>query len=949
MGIGAVMAWIGAGLPIMLLCGFVSGLMGMLLGLYLVFSSDLPSFPDLRAYRPKTVSTFYADDGTVIGLFYREKRFPVPIGSLPPHVINAFVAAEDARFFSHTGLDWGGVARALVINIKAGNFAQGGSTITQQVTRNFILSKEKKISRKVREAILAFRLEKTLTKNEILELYLNEIYLGRGAYGVEAAAGTYFGKTAQNLGIAETALIAGLASNPSKLSQQKNLDACLRKRGVVLERMLKNGFISKEQYDAAMQDTPQFREDLPTPFQKVPYFTEAVRQYIVARYGENKLYNDGIKVWTTCDLDLQKVASDSLLAGAKAWEKRQGRPPGLVKRLDSAELNYFLKTAPAPQLNPGDIVQAVVIANNVPKKRKGKNPENDLQDCALSLQGNIQFTMKLSGERQFRQNDLLQFRVLEHQGDNFKLEHHDVPPIQGAVVCIENNTGYVRSLVGGLDFDQSNFNRATQGLRQPGSAFKPFVYATALERFAYSPRTMIVDEPIAVVLDPRDPPWIPVNSDGGFLGPITLSQALSRSRNIAVIKLLMDVGTDATVQMARNMGLRSPLRKHLSLSLGASEVTLLELASAYTVFPNVGVRIQPVFVKKVVDRFGNVLEDNVSKPLNTATAAIQEARIGEKFHGPANSSRPGSYFPTTPNAGLIEEMRSLAHVDPKKSLEIESLLDSSFPSRPIARPPMQRVLSPQTAYLMVSMLRETCVTGTASAASRLRRSDIAGKTGTTDDCTDAWFIGFNPKLTVGVWMGYDTKIPLGKREHGNVAALPVWMDFMKKALYREPVRDFAFPPEIVFRNEASPSATGAVVNPLEAEPDLPSNAQAKLVSPIDADYFPVYSYGYPEMGQIANRAFGFFNYFGNMRYASGPEQGIRLLSPSGESLGQGILTRDEKGRLTLVPQSQSLDDRLQAQHQMFGLPWGFWGSGTVPYPPETDWHMRQLPRGGSIE
>lgn len=939
----------GAGLPVLLICAISAGLLGSLLGLYLTFSSNLPSLPDLRAYRPKTVSTFYAEDGTVTGVFYREKRFPIPLNSMPPHVINAFLASEDARFFSHPGLDWLGVLRAFVKNLQAGNFAQGGSTITQQVTRNFILSKEKKISRKVREAILAFRLEKTLSKNEILELYLNEIYLGRGAYGVEAATGTYFGKTTQDLSVAEAAFIAGLVSNPSKLSQPRSLDAALKRRDVVLGRMVRSGFISQDQSRIAGEETPQFREDLPTPFEKVPYFTEAVRQYIVAKYGENRLYNDGLKVWTTCDLKLQKAASDALLQGVRSWEKRQGRPPGLVKRLDTAEMNYFLKNASTPALNQGEIVHAVIISNNMPKKRKGKNPEDDLQDCTLAIQGNIQFRMSLPGARHYRPNDMILFRVLDHQGDNFRLEHYNFPPVQGAVVCIENNTGYVRSLVGGLDFDQSSFNRATQALRQPGSAFKPVVYATALEWFSYSPRTMVVDEPIAVVLDPKEPPWVPVNSDGSFLGPITLSQALARSRNIAVIKLLMDVGADATVQMARKMGVRSPLRKHLSLSLGASEVTLLELASAYTVFPNMGVRVHPVLVKKVIDRFGNVLEDNTSVPLNTVEVATQKNWIGNRKQGSSDRIlRP--YHSNTSDPGLIEEMRSLAREHPRTSLDIETLLASSFPSRPIARPAMEKILSPQSAYLMVSMLRETCVTGTAAAASRLRRNDIAGKTGTTDDCTDAWFVGFNPKLTTGVWIGYDAKVPLGKKEYGSVTALPVWMDFMKTALYREPLRDYPLPPEIIFVNEAPPSSTAGFPSLLEAGPDLPANFEAKPVSTVDTSYFPMWSYNDPAAGPVMNRGFGPpVNYYGNIGYAPGYDQTVRLLSPSGESLGRAFYARDDKGKVTLVYDSQQPDGGQEAQPPMFGPSTVFFPPNAIQYPSAVDSYVRQLPHGGTIE
>jgi len=918
--ISTFLVWAGAGIPVLVFCAVISGLLGAFLGLYLAFSSMLPTLPDLRAYRPKTVSTFYADDGTVIGIFYKEKRFPLPLADMPPHVISAFLAAEDARFFSHTGLDWIGVFRAFTKNLKAGNFAQGGSTITQQVTRNFLLSKEKKISRKVREAILAYRLEKTLTKNEILELYLNEIYLGKGAYGVEAAAATYFGKTTGELSVAEAALLAGLVSNPSKYSQSRNLEMALKRRELVLARMLRNGFISQEQYQLSKQDVPQFRENLPSPFERVPYFTEAVRQYIVAKYGEDSLYNQGLRVWTTCNLELQKTASEALIRGVKSWEKRQGRPIGLVRRLESSEVISFIKSSSTSLHNVGEMVLAVVVANNTAKKRKGKKVDSEFQECTLALRGDVRFKMELPGGIPYRMNDLLQFRVMENDQGRLSLEHLNIPPVQGAVVCIENSTGYVSSLVGGLDFEQSNFNRATQALRQPGSAFKPFVYAAALEWFSYSPSTVVVDEPIAVVIEPRNPPWVPTNSDGGFLGPITLTQALARSRNIAAIKLFMDVGMDSTIQMARNMGIKSPLGKNLSLCLGASEVTLLELTSAYTVFPNMGVRVHPVLIKKVVDRFGNVLEDNTREHLNTAESTSLESSTSGTFDGLSTErSHPlaGDNSSGASRSGLIEEMRSLALKDFGTSPNVESFLATSFPSRPDSRPPMQRVLTPQSAYLMLSMLREACVVGTAASVSRLHRKDLAGKTGTTDDCADAWFVGFNPKYSAGVWIGYDAKVSLGRSEYGNVAALPVWMDFMKKTLQAEPFREYPIPSGIVFRQESIPSASHRTRSLLEAEPDLGSGLVTKSVSPVDTTYFPLLAYRDPITGQSMDTGFAPMNYSGNMGYWPGYSQTLRVLSPSGESLGHAYYARDDKGKTTMLLDGQMPETGL---YDRFGPP-----------------------------
>ncbi len=382
--------WLFAGVPILSALALCWGVLGGGLGVYVRFSEGLPKVPDLRGYKPKTVSTFYANDGTVIGVFYKQKRFPVPLDSLPNHVVAAFLAAEDARFFSHTGVDLLGVVRAVLKNLKAGNFAQGGSTITQQVTRNFILSREKRLSRKIQEAILSFRLEKTLSKEQILEIYLNEIYLGKGCYGVESAARTYFGKSARDLSVAEAAMLAGFVSNPSKYSNPRNLDACLKRREYVLDNMVRYGFVSEDEFRAASHEAPKFRESQPNPYDRVPYFTEAVRQYIVQKYGENRLYNEGLQVWTTCDLSLQDNASEALVKGVKDWEKRQHRPAGLVRRLKASEAKEFFHGSRRDSYHVGDVVRALVVATHTPAKQKGKRADTSSRDCTLALAGNVQ-------------------------------------------------------------------------------------------------------------------------------------------------------------------------------------------------------------------------------------------------------------------------------------------------------------------------------------------------------------------------------------------------------------------------------------------------------------------------------------------------------------------------------------------------------------------------------
>jgi penicillin-binding protein 1A len=904
--IGSLFGWLFAGLPVLCVVGLAAGTIGGCLGAYVRFSDNLPRVPDLRNYKPKTVSTFFAEDGTVIGVFYKEKRFPVPLGSLPKHVVEAFLAAEDARFFSHTGVDVLGVARAFLKNLKSGYFSQGGSTITQQVTKNFVLSREKRLSRKIKEAILSFRLEKTLSKEEILEIYLNEIYLGRGCYGVESAARTYFDKNASDLTVAEAAMLAGFVSNPSKFSNPRNLDASLKRREYVLENMVRYGFLSGTDYRTAVNEAPQFCEPHSTPYDRVPYFTEAVRQHIIQKYGEDRLYNEGLQVWTTCDIPLQDKASESLAQGIQAWEKRQNRPAGLIRSLKASEAKEFLKIPRKAPYRVGDVVRAMVVETHPAPKQKGKRTDTSFRDCTLSLPGNVQVRMAIRSVVPYRQRQLLEFRVVDVRDGLPVLEHQSVPPIQGAVVCVENKTGYVRALVGGLDFERSSFNRAVQAYRQPGSAFKPLVYAAALEWGDYSPNTLIVDEPIAVLTDPRRGEWIPSNADAQYRGLMTIGDALAQSRNVAAVKVLMDVGVEPAIRMARRMGIRSRLEKNLSLCLGTSEVTPLNLTAAYTIFPNMGVRVEPVLIKKVLDRFGNVLEENTVPDVELGLRAVQAA-------SPDSGVLPGDDLSqaTDPDTGSGNPQPPLTGSGYRHAGEgpsplhpgVESLL-SGPPARPATavRSRPQRVLSPSTAYLMVSMMHKACVNGTAASVSRLKRHDLAGKTGTTDDSSDAWFVGFNPTYTTGVWVGYDTKVSLGRQEHGATAALPVWMDFMKAALANDLCVGYEPPEGIAFADQTWGAARRDLGSLLASAPDRIFSFDTKPVCPVDSAFI-LASAGtnpltvMPAMAWADNRG---------LRYPS-----VRILSRTGQDLGVGYYMPDEKGVMTL--------------HRD-------WAAGTVPRP-----------------
>jgi penicillin-binding protein 1A len=871
--ISGVLSWIGVGLPVLAGCALLWGTAGLLVGAYLAFTADLPKIPDLKVYHPKTVSTFYAEDSTVIGLFFREKRFPVSLDSLPPHVINAFIAAEDARFFSHAGVDWFGVLRAMRRNIETGNFAQGGSTITQQVTRSLLLSREKKISRKIREALLAHRIEKALTKREILEIYINEIYLGKGAYGIEAAAETYFGKTSRELTVAEAALLAGFVSNPSRYSAALDTDAPVKRKEFVLNNMLRHGLISGEEYFAASQEVPWFVEQAPSTYEKVPYFTEAVRQYIIAKYGENRLYNEGLQVWTTCDRALQVKASEALLYGVRGWERRQHRPAGLIRRLKPSEVQPFLQEQRTAFYSAGESVQALVTGIAIPRRTKGKKNENreDYHEVTLALPGGLCFTKRLQSSIPYKVNDVVQFKVSDVTADGPTLEHDSLPPVQGAVVTMENATGYVRALVGGLDFEKSNFNRALQALRQPGSAFKPLVFAAAMEWRRYSPGTIIVDEPISVLLDRRGRVWTPTNADRAFLGPITLRQALSYSRNTTAVKIFMDVGMDSTIRMARAMGITAPLRRRVALSLGASEVNLLDLTSAYTVFPNMGVKIPPVLVKKVVDRFGNVLEDHTTDRSKSGNSIAPAG-------APESSETSGERLDLVP-----EETDS-----PEEEASPENRVQEHLSSYQAAAERFQQVLSPQTAYLMVSILRDACVSGTAAAVSRLGRSDLAGKTGTTDDSSDAWFVGFNPEYTTGVWLGYDIKTSLGRGEYGGKAALPIWTHLMKELLRNRPVTGYTPPPGIVFRYAPVWSHSAKLELLMDAGPDFAPEFPTKRMSSVDSSFVPASAPAdFSNWDEADVTVPGFA--------PNGPHTGmVRLLSPEGRTLGYTQRGQDQK-------------------------------------------------------
>jgi len=620
----------------LLLIVFVAGVcfvLGAGTGIVLLAKfGDFPPIASAAAYRPSVTSKIFDRNNRVVGEIYLEKRNLVPFKSIPPHVVNAFVAAEDANFFRHKGVDYTAIARAIVKDVLSRGFAQGASTITQQTVKSLFLTPEKTIGRKLKELILAYRIEKKLSKEEILYLYLNQIYLGDGAYGVEAAAQTYFSRGVSTLTVAEGALLAGLAQAPSRYSPRGHIDKARARQRYVLRRMAEVGFLDKDAAEKAYKTRLVLAP--PSTFRsKAAYFLEHVRNYLQEKYGTEAMYRSEFKIYTTIDERLQEAAYDALTRG--------------VRRMEEANRYHGL---------------------------------------------------------------------------------------QGALLCMDPATGGVLAMVGGVDFGASQFNRALQARRQPGSAFKPIVYAAALDKGKTLVST-VDDSPIEFARSETEM-WKPKNYDDTFLGPIPLIEALAKSRNLATVRLLNEIGVDTAIRMARDLGIQSPIERNLSIALGSSGVTPLELVTAYSTFAAGGRRPTPIFIREVQDGQGRVLE----------------------------------------------------RTDPKSV----------------------QAIPPETAYLTIRLMEEVLRTGTGASAKGLSPY-LAGKTGTTNENTDAWFIGGSPDLVAGVWVGFDTPTSLGKRQTAAAVALPIWTQFLGQALAYVPDREFPPPAGITFVR-VDPS-TGKAVPP----------------------------------------------------------------------------------------------------------------------------------------
>lgn len=740
----------------------------------------LPKVDRLADYKPPIVSQVYGDDGTLVGEFFLERRLVVPVNRMPRKLIQAFVAAEDASFYSHKGIDYFGIVRAAFKNLVSMRKKEGASTITQQVTKTMLLTPEKKISRKIKEAILAKRLEDKLSKDEILYLYLNQIYLGAGSYGVEAAAETYFGKQVDQLNLAEMAVLAGLPKAPNAYSPVKNLAKAKERQNYVLERMVAEGFITLAEADHARKTPLVLLPGRRAMNDQVAYFLEQMRIYLEQKYGEDQLYKGGLKIYTTMNAGMQQAAYAAVRSGLKSVDKRMGFR-GAVRHLALEEVEPFCdkieEGIDSAALKEGETYPAVVVAvdsaKGVATVRVGDRT-GILDRKGMSWAGKLALVNKYGKpdkpSRSLALGAVLDLQVVapdqNRQGAVFAIDQ--VPEVQGALVSIDPATGGVKAMIGGYDFRKSQFNRAVQAKRNAGSAFKPIIYAAALEK-GLTAATVVEDAPVEYPAG-LGKIWSPKNYDNQYRGPVTMREALTNSINVVSVKILEMIGVDYAVAFAQRLGFTSKIEPNLSLALGAASVSPLELTSAYTAFANKGVYYPPYYIVKVTDSEGKVLEEH-PPPLPPEPPPLQEAGESDPA-GPL----PRPIFlpqPVLPSAG------------------------SSFVTRGT------QATTIEVAYLITNLMESVVQSGTGHRAAAIKRP-VAGKTGTTNDMKDAWFVGYVPQLVTGVWVGFDNQArSLGSGGSGGQAAAPIWADYMVKAVARLPIQGFE-PPETVSVVRVSP-------------------------------------------------------------------------------------------------------------------------------------------------
>ncbi len=709
-------------------------------GGFVYFSRDLPTVETLRNYRPPTVTTVYDKKQRLLGEIYDERRYVVPLEKIPAQVQQAFISAEDADFYHHNGVDYWGIVRAVLRNASEGKKAQGASTITQQVTRNFLLTNEKTYTRKIREVLLAWRIEDTFDKAHILYLYLNQIYLGSHAYGVEAASRVYFGKHVEELDLAEGAILAGLPQRPSDYSPQRHFEKAKARQKYVLGQMVNNGYITKAQEDAALAEPLHVVEKTNEFLTTAPWVTESVRIHLVEAYGADRVLNDGLSVDTTVDLDLQQIAQNAVTDGVTALDNKRGWR-GADVHLEEAAI--------APKI--------AELTKTEPEGAEGERYDGvvtDVQKAHLIVDiGGVQAIVPLAWTewaykpdakrdaahrkqddltRSFARGDVVRVEVQNHDfheakpladytlagaGPFVAATIYQAPDLEGALYSYRLDDGGVLAMVGGVDYRETKFNRATQASRQVGSTFKPIVYTAAIESKKFTPGTILQDAPLIFNTLHKEV-WKPENYDTDYLGDITLRRALAMSRNVCTIRVLDELGIDSVLQLATRLGITSHLEPDLSTGLGSGSLTMPEITRAYSAFATIGRLVEPHFIEKVTDRDGAVLE---------------------QYQKPAE---------------------------------------------------WKRVLDPEVASIANWLLQEVASNGTAAHAQALGLH-VAGKTGTTNEFHDAWFVGFTHDVISSVWVGYDQPRSIGESSTGGHVSLPIWMEFMKAANPKADDKPFA--------------------------------------------------------------------------------------------------------------------------------------------------------------
>ncbi len=687
--------------------------LGTSIGLLLVYSTDLPQVEELEHYRPSSTTELYDDQGRVIGTFALQRRVVATYDDYPKVLRDALISIEDKDFEGHWGINVWRILGAAYRDIMSGGRAQGASTLTMQLARNLFLSSERSFHRKMQEAVLAIQIERRFTKPQIFTLYANQIFLGHGAYGFEAASEYYFSKPAKQLTLEEAALLAGLPKGPAVYSPIVHPDRAVKRRNLVINAMLEDGKITAQQA-ADAKAKPLVLHLQRDPNSLAPYFVEEIRRYLEGKYGSDQVHEAGLRVYTTLNMDLQKAANQAVLDGLAAYERRhgwKGRLENVVAEGQSLDKYVHPDWDQPPAANGYTHVLVTAVSPNSATLKFGRTTAT-LGPSDVAWTG---FKIPVL----FTVGDIVYVKVLTPAADGkARVSLEQDSGAQGALLAIDNATGEIKAMVGGRDFEESKFNRATQALRQVGSSFKPYVYTAVMDQGA-SPDDVIVDEPIT--FQTPSGPYIPHNYDEKFEGAISLRRALAQSRNIPALKLADKLGIKTVINYARRFGVTSNIPPYLPIALGAADLTLMEQTSSFSVFPADGVRVTPRYINKVADYEGRVLEQDF--------------------------------------------------------------------------PEAKDVISSRTARIMTSMLREVVQHGTGIAASKMPYP-LAGKTGTTNDFTDAWFIGFSPTITCGVWIGFDEKRTLGARESGGHAALPIWINFMNAALAGKDQGDFQPPPTV---------------------------------------------------------------------------------------------------------------------------------------------------------